>query len=187
MCSEGAAAPVTHLECPAVDMYAGHHVGQSFINEILSVQADTICGAEYATVSDQRVNTRSGYRHRQLDTRVGSFDVAIPKLRTGSFFPDWRLERRSRAERALTTVIATCYLKGVSTRKMNDLVATLGISNLSKSQVSDMAKELDILVEQFRTRPLDQGPYLYVSCDALTMKVREGGRVVKTSATCHRC
>lgn len=162
-------------------MYAGHHVGQSFINQILSVQADTICGAEYATVSDQRVNTRSGYRHRQLDTRVGSIDVAIPKLRTGSFFPDWLLERRSRAERALTTVIVTCYLKGVSTRKMNDLVATLGISNLSKSQVSDMAKELDILVEQFRTRPLDQGPYLYVSCDALTMKVREGGRIVKTS------
>lgn len=154
---------------------------QYFINQILSAQADTICGAEYATVSDQRVNTRSGYRHRQLDTRVGSIDVAIPKLRTGSFFPDWLLERRSRAERALTTVIVTCYFKGVSTRKMNDLVATLGISNLSKSQVSDMAKELDILVEQFRTRPLDQGPYLYVSCDALTMKVREGGQVVKTS------
>lgn len=181
MCSEGAAAPVTHLECPAADMYAGHHVGQSFINQILSVQDDTICGAEDATVSDQRVNTRNGYRRRQLDTRVGSIDVAIPKLRTGSFFPDWLLERRSRAERALTTVIVTCYLKGVSTRKMNDLVATLGISNLSKSQVSDMAKELDILVEQFRTRPLDQGPYLYVSCDALTMKVREGGRIVKTS------
>ncbi|WP_141329785.1 IS256 family transposase, partial [Corynebacterium variabile] len=75
----------------------------------------------------------------------------------------------------------TCYLKGVSTRRMNDLVASLGITNLSKSQVSDMAKDLDILVEDFRHRPLDGGPYLYVSCDALTMKVREGGRVVKTS------
>ncbi len=64
---------------------------------------------------------------------------------------------------------------------MNDLVASLGINNLSKSQVSDMAKDLDVMVENFRTRPLDTGPYLYVSCDALTMKVREGGRVVKTS------
>ncbi|EEW49388.1 putative transposase, Mutator family [Corynebacterium efficiens YS-314] len=136
---------------------------------------------DYATVSQDRVNTRNGYRHRDFDTRVGTVDVAVPKLRTGSFFPDWLLERRTRAERALTTVIATCYLKGVSTRRMNDLVATLGINNLSKSQVSDMAKDLDVMVEDFRTRPLDTGPYLYVSCDALTMKVREGGRVVKTS------
>ena len=154
---------------------------QSFVNQILSTQADQICGAEYATVSDNRTNTRNGYRHRDLDTRVGTIDLAIPKLRAGSFFPDWLLERRTRAERALTTVIATCYLKGVSTRRMNDLVASLGINNLSKSQVSDMAKDLDQMVEDFRTRPLDSGPYLYVSCDALTMKVREGGRVVKTS------
>ena len=152
-----------------------------FINQILSAQADSVCGADYATVSPERTNRRNGYRHRQLDTRVGSIDVAIPKLRTGAFFPDWLLERRSRTERALTTVIATCYLKGVSTRRMNDLVATLGINNLSKSQVSDMAKELDTMVEEFRTRPLDSGPYYYLSCDALTMKVREGGRVVKTS------
>ncbi|WIM70670.1 IS256 family transposase [Corynebacterium suedekumii] len=154
---------------------------QGFINQILSTQADQVCGADYATVSDARTNVRNGYRHRDLDTRVGTVDVAVPKLRTGSFFPDWLLERRTRAERALTTVIATCYLKGVSTRRMNDLVATLGINNLSKSQVSDMAKDLDGMVEDFRTRPLDTGPYLYVSCDALTMKVREGGRVVKTS------
>ena len=154
---------------------------QNFINQILSTQADQICGAEYATTSESRTNVRNGYRHRDLDTRVGTIDVAVPKLRTGSFFPDWLLERRTRAERALTTVIATCYLKGVSTRRMNDLVASLGINNLSKSQVSEMAKDLDQMVEDFRTRPLDSGPYLYVSCDALTMKVREGGRVVKTS------
>lgn len=154
---------------------------QSFINQILSTQADQVCGADYATTSEFRTNTRNGYRHRDLDTRVGTVDVAVPKLRSGSFFPDWLLERRSRAERALSTVIATCYLKGVSTRRMNDLVASLGITNLSKSQVSEMAKDLDIMVEDFRHRPLDGGPYLYVSCDALTMKVREGGRVVKTS------
>ncbi len=154
---------------------------QGFINQILSTQADQVCGADYATTSESRTNVRNGYRHRDLDTRVGTIDVAVPKLRTGSFFPDWLLERRTRAERALTTVIATCYLKGVSTRRMNDLVASLGINNLSKSQVSEMAKDLDLMVEDFRTRPLETGPYLYVSCDALTMKVREGGRVVKTS------
>ena len=89
---------------------------QSFINQILSTQADQVCGADYATISQARTNTRNGYRHRDLDTRVGTVDVAVPKLRSGSFFPDWLLERRSRAEQALTTVIATCYLKGVSTR-----------------------------------------------------------------------
>ena len=100
---------------------------------------------------------------------------------TAHSYLDWLLERRTRTERALTTVIATCYLKGVSTRGMNDVVATLGINNLSKSQVSNMAKELDDMVADFRARPLDSGPYYYLSCDALTMKVREGGRVVKTS------
>lgn len=78
-------------------------------------------------------------------------------------------------------MIATCYLKGVSTRGMNDLVASLGINDLSKSQVSDMAKGLDDMVADFRTRPLDSSPYFYLSCDAVTMRVREGGRIVKTS------
>ncbi len=77
--------------------------------------------------------------------------------------------------------MAAGYLKGVSTRRMNDVVAALGINNLSTSQVSDIVKELDSLVADFRTRPLDNGPYLYVACDALTMKVREGKRVHKTS------
>ena len=107
-------------------------------------------------------------------------EVAIPKLREGSYFPDWLLERRRRAERALTTVVATCYLLGVSTRRMEKLVETLGITRLSKSQVSVMAKELDAHVEDFRTRPLDAGPYTFLAADALTMKVREGGRVVNT-------
>ena len=151
------------------------------INHLLSAPADSVCGADYATVSPERTNRRNGYRQRRLDTRVGSIDVDIPKLRHGSYFPDWLMEKRSRAERALTSVVATCYLKGVSTRRMDDLVKTLGIAGLSKSQVSVMAKELYATVEDFRTRPLDNGPYLYISCDALTMKVREGGRVVKTS------
>jgi transposase-like protein len=128
------------------------------------------------------VNSRNGYRRRELDTRTGTLEVAIPKLRAGSYFPDWLLERRRRAEAALTSVVATCYLLGVSTRRMEKLVETLGITRLSKSQVSRMSADLDELVTQFRTRPLDQGPYTFVAADALTMKVREGGRVVLVHA-----
>lgn len=154
---------------------------QDTINLLLSAQADQVCGAEYGTTSDNRTNRRNGYRHRDLDTRVGTVDVAVPKLRQGSYFPDWLLEHRTRVESALTSAVATAYLKGVSTRRMDDLVKSLGITGMSKSQVSTMAKDLDSMVADFRTRPLDAGPYLYLSADALTIKVREGGRVVKTS------
>jgi hypothetical protein len=108
-------------------------------------------------VSIDRVNSRNGYRARDFDTRVGSIDLAIPKLRSGSYFPDWLLEPRRRAERALTQVVAECYVREVSTRRVEGLVKTLGIEHLSKSQVSRMAKDLDIEVEAFRARPLDQG------------------------------
>ncbi|MBO0847814.1 MAG: IS256 family transposase [Nocardioides sp.] len=151
----------------------------TFVNALLSAQADAVCGAGYGERSSERVNSRNGYRHRDLDTRVGTLDVAVPKLRQGSLYPDWLLERRKRAERALTSVVATCYLLGVSTRRMDKLVQTLGITGLSKSQVSVMAKELDEHVEQFRTRRLaDAGPFTFVAADALVLKVREGGRVV---------
>ncbi|MBD4424856.1 IS256-like element ISMlu1 family transposase, partial [Xanthomonas citri pv. citri] len=104
---------------------------------------------------------------------------AIPKLRSGTYFPEWLLERRKRAESALITVVADCYLAGVSTRRMDKLVKTLGINALSKSQVSRMATELDEQVESFRHRPLGEaGPFTFVAADALSMKVREGGRVV---------
>ena len=135
-----------------------------------------------AVPGEDRVNIRNGYRHRDLDTRAGTLDVAIPKLRSGSYFPDWLLERRRRAEAALTSVVATCYLLGVSTRRMEKLVETLGITRLSKSQVSVMARDLDEQVEAFRTRPLDAGPYTFVAADALVLKVREGGRVVNVHA-----
>ncbi|GAB2752538.1 IS256 family transposase [Nocardioides pakistanensis] len=151
----------------------------TFVNALLSAQADAVCGAGYGERSSERVNSRNGYRHRDLDTRVGTLDVAVPKLRQGSLYPDWLLERRKRAERALTSVVATCYLLGVSTRRMDRLVQTLGITGLSKSQVSVMARELDEHVEQFRPRRLeDAGPFTFVAADALVLKVREGGRVV---------
>ena len=86
----------------------------SFINTLLSAEADAVCGAEYGVASPERTNRRNGYRHRDFDTRAGTIDVAIPKLREGSYFPEWLLERRKRAERALTSVVATCYLLGVA-------------------------------------------------------------------------
>ena len=141
-----------------------------------------MCGAPYGARSEERTNSRNGYRAREWDTRAGTVEVAIPKLRSGSYFPDWLLERRRRAERALTTVVATCYLLGVSTRRMEKLVETLGITRLSKSQVSVMARELDEQVESFRTRPLDAGPYTFLALDALVLKVREGGRVIGVHA-----
>ncbi|WP_404352353.1 IS256 family transposase [Phycicoccus jejuensis] len=154
---------------------------QSIINALLSADADAVVGAEYGRPSPGRSAQRNGYRHRDLDTRVGTIDVAIPKLRTGTYFPEWLLERRKRAESALITVVADCYLAGVSTRRMDKLVKTLGIDSLSKSQVSRMSGELDAIVEDFRHRPLgDAGPFTFVTADALTMKVREGGRVVNS-------
>ncbi|WP_460744750.1 IS256 family transposase [Mariniluteicoccus endophyticus] len=154
---------------------------QTMLNALLSADADAVAGAEYGQPTPGRLAQRNGYRHRTLDTRTGTIDLAIPKLRTGSYFPDWLLERRKRAETALITVVADCYLAGVSTRRMDKLVKTLGIDRLSKSQVSQMAADLDEHVEQFRHRPLgDAGPFTFISADALTMKVREGGRVVNS-------
>jgi putative transposase len=155
------------------------HLLATVINALLSADAEAVCGAEYGVSSPERVNSRNGYRHRELDTRAGTIDVAIPKLRAGSYFPEWLLERRKRAEAALISVVATCYLLGVSTRRMDKLVQTLGITSLSRSQVSRMAADLDTQVTAFRTRPLtDAGPFTFVAADALTMKVRENGRVV---------
>jgi putative transposase len=154
----------------------------TFVTALMGAEADAVCGAEYGVRSDERLNTRNGYRNRDWDTRVGTIELAIPKLRSGSYFPDWLLERRRRAEAALISVVATSYLLGVSTRRMEKLVATLGIDRLSKSQVSAMAKDLDGQVEAFRTRPLDAGPYTFLAADALVLKVREGGRTVNVHA-----
>ena len=152
---------------------------QTMINALLSADADAVVGAEWGKPSPDRTSQRNGYRRRDLDTRVGTIDVAIPKLRQGSYFPEWLLERRKRAETALITVVADCYLAGVSTRRIDKLVKQLGINSLSKSQVSRMAADLDEHVDQFRHRPLGEaGPFTFVAADALTMKVREGGRVI---------
>jgi transposase-like protein len=154
----------------------------TFVQALMGAEADAVCGAGYGVRSEERTNTRNGYRVRDWDTRAGTVELAIPKLRQGSYFPDWLLERRRRAEAALVSVVATSYLLGVSTRRMEKLVETLGITRLSKSQVSVMARDLDEQVEAFRTRPLDAGPYTFLAADALVLKVREGGRTVNVHA-----
>src|SRR5512143_1709382 len=155
---------------------------KTFVEALMGAEADALCGAGYGERSPERVNCRNGYRSRDWDTRAGTIEVAIPKLRAGSYFPDWLLERRRRAEQALITVVATSYLLGVSTRRVERLVEALGIARLSKSQVSEMAKSLDAQVAAFRARPRDAGPYPFVWLDALTQKVREDGRTVLVHA-----
>lgn len=143
---------------------------QIFAEVLMSADVDAVCNAAYGEKSSERVNKRNGYRERRWDTRAGTIDLAIPKLRSGSYFPNWLLEHRRRAEKALIAVVAECYVKGVSTRRVDGLVQALGIDGISKSQVSEMAKSLDEQVEAFRTRPLDQGSYPYLWVDALSIR-----------------
>jgi putative transposase len=151
---------------------------KEFAEALMSADADAVCGAAYGERSPERVNRRNGYRERDWDTRVGSIELAVPKLREGSYFPDWLLQPRRRAEQAFVSVIADAYLAGVSTRRVEKLVQQLGVERMSRSQVSRLAKSLDQIVEDFRTRPLDGAPYAYVTLDALVVKCREGGRTV---------
>jgi len=154
----------------------------SLANAMMSAQADLVCGAGWGERSSERVNRRNGYRTREWDTRAGTVELAVPKLRHGSYFPDWLLTHRRRAEQAVVSVVATSYLLGVSTRRVERLAEQLGVKSLSRSQVSEMAGHLDTQVAAFRERPLDAGPYTFVWVDALTVKVREHGRVVNVHA-----
>jgi putative transposase len=154
---------------------------KGFAQRMMDAEVETLCGAGYGEVTPERVNSRNGYRTREWDTRAGTIELAIPKLRQGSYFPGF-LEHRRRAERALVTVVATSYLLGVSTRRVEKLAESLGVTKLSKSQVSVMAAELDEMVAGFRNRRLDGAPYTFVWIDALTQKVREGGRTVNVHA-----
>jgi len=159
-----------------------------FLREALRVMVEAIMdadvssqiGAQYAERSSSRLTHRNGYRPRPWDTRVGSMELRIPKLREGSYFPSL-LEPRRRSERALLAVVQQAYVEGVSTRRVDDLVKALGCEGISKSQVSRICQELDTVVESFLSRPLDGGPYPYLWLDALTQKVREAGRIVNVS------
>jgi transposase-like protein len=143
---------------------------------LMGAEVDALCGAAHGERHPERVNSRNGYRARPWDTRAGSIELAVPRLRSGSYFPEWLLTPRKRSERALMAAIADAYLAGVSTRRVDKLVRTLGIEGISKSEVSRLAASLDELVEAFRSRPLE-GAYPLLMLDALVLKVREGGRV----------
>jgi putative transposase len=143
---------------------------------LLELEVTRHVGAERHERTAERTGQRNGYRERQWDTRVGTIELQVPRVRDGSFYPSL-LEPRKRAERALVAVVQEAYVQGVSTRRVDDLVQALGMQGISKSQVSRLCRELDAEVERFRTRRLD-GPYPYVWLDATFVKVREQGRVV---------
>ena len=156
-----------------------------FLREAVAVLAEAVMEAEVAAqvgagYGETRLTRRNGYRPRRWDTRAGSIELQIPKLRQGSYFPAL-LEPRRRAERALLAVVQQAYVEGVSTRRVGDLVRSLGCEGISKSQVSRICSELDTVVTSFLERPLDGGPYRYLWLDALTQRVREEGRIAQVS------
>jgi transposase-like protein len=160
-----------------------------FLRETVHLLAQGVMEAEVTELTgvpkgerapDRRLTQRNGYRDRRWDTRVGTIDLAIPRVRDGNYFPSL-LEPRRRAERALLAVVQEAYVLGVSTRRVDDLVQSLGITGISKSEVSRICAALDAEVETFRSRPLVEA-YPYVFLDATYLKVREAGRVVSMAA-----
>jgi putative transposase len=169
---------------------AGAEGDTDFLREGVRILAEAVMEAEVTELTgvphgerapDRRLTSRNGYRDRRWDTRVGTIDLAIPKVRDGSYFPSL-LEPRRRAERALLAVIQEAYVLGVSTRRVEDLVETLGIASLSRSEVSRICAALDAEVEAFRNRSLAGERYPYLWLDATYVKVRDGGRVVAMAA-----
>ena len=150
-------------------------LGQLVLQRLMEAEADARCGAGLHERSPERVNHRNGYRERAFETRLGTLDLKIPKLRSGSYFPSF-LEPRKASEQALVAVVQEAYVKGISTRKVDDLVQALGMTGISKSQVSRLCAELDERVAAFLNREIrGQWPYLWL--DATYVKSRERGSV----------
>ena len=146
---------------------------------LMEMEVQEHVGAARHERSPGRVGQRNGYRERNWDTRVGTVELKVPRVRDSSYFPSL-LEPRRRAERALAAVVQEAYVHGVSTRKVDDLVKALGMGGISKSRVSELCEELDAEVERFRGRPLE-GPYPYVWIDATYVKARQDGRVASAA------
>src|SRR5919199_1582561 len=146
---------------------------------LMELEVSQHLGAERHERTPERSGYRNGYRERSWDTRVGSINLQVPRVRDGSYYPSL-LQPRRRAERALVAVVQEAYVQGVSTRRVDDLVKALGMHGISKSQVSRLCKDLDAEVERFRSRPL-QGPYPHVTLDATFLKVRQQGRIVSVA------
>jgi putative transposase len=153
---------------------------QFVAQRMMDMDAESLCAAAYGERSPERLNSRNGYRERLWETRAGSVDLKIPKLRKGSYFPGF-LEPRRTAEKALTAVIQEAYIQGVSTRSVDELVKAMGMGGISKSQVSRLCTEIDERVHAFLDRPIEgDWPYLWI--DATYLKVRRAGRIVSVAA-----
>src|SRR6201997_2333814 len=146
---------------------------------LMELEVGSLTGAGHGERTAERINQRNGFRERDWETRAGTVELQIPKLRKGSYFPFF-LEPRRMAEKALTAVIQEAYIHGVSTRSVDDLVQAMGMSGISKSQVSRLCEEIDDKVQAFLTRPIEgDWPYLWV--DATYVKVRQNGRIVSVA------
>jgi putative transposase len=152
---------------------------QFALQRLMDMDVEALCKAAYGERSDERLNSRNGYRERALETRAGTVGLKIPKLRTGSYFPEF-LEPRRAAEKALTAVIQEAYIQGISTRSVDELVKAMGMTGVSKSQVSRLCEEIDERVQTFLQRPIEgDWPYLWI--DATYVKTRQAGRVVSVA------
>ncbi len=152
---------------------------QHALQRLMEMDVEALCHVAYGERSDERVNSRNGYRDRAYETRAGKVDLKIPKLRSGSYFPGF-LEPRRTAEKALTAVIQEAYIQGISTRSVDELVKAMGMSGVSKSQVSRLCEEIDERVHAFLNRPIEgDWPYLWI--DATYVKSRQAGRVVSVA------
>jgi putative transposase len=155
-------------------------VAEAVLQLLMEADVEGLIGAARHERSAERLNYRNGYRERALDTRLGPLQLRVPKLRQGSYFPPF-LEPRKMTEKALVAVIQEAWVGGVSTRRVDDLIQAMGLSGISKSQVSKLCKELDERVNAFLERPLEgEWPYLWL--DATYLKQREGGRIVSVAA-----
>jgi putative transposase len=166
---------LSQLDRADVDVLAT--IAQHALQQLIEAEATAYVGAAPNERTESRRVYRNGYRPRVLDTRVGRLELGVPKLRSGTFYPSL-LEPRRRIERALMAVVQEAYVHGVSTRKVDDLVAALGGCSISKSEVSRICQELDVELDAFRERRLDEVAYPYLWIDATYQKVRENGRIV---------
>jgi len=146
---------------------------------LMALETDALCGASHGERTAERINHRNGFRDRDWETRAGTVELRIPKLRKGSYFPGF-LEPRRMAEKALTAVIQEAYVHGISTRSVDDLVQAMGGSGVSKSQVSRLCAEIDERVQAFLHRPIE-GDWPYVWLDATYVKVRQNGRIISVA------
>ena len=155
-------------------------LAEAVLQRLMDYDVENLVGAARYERSEARTTQRNGFRERELETRLGTLDLKIPKLRKGSYFPTF-LEPRKTAERALVAVVQEAWIQGVSTRKVDDLVQAMGMSGISKSQVSKLCQEIDERVNSFLDRRIE-GDWPYLWLDATYLKVREDGRIVSIAA-----